>query len=111
MSKEISTAPLRVKFISQYGVKKLGANEFNEKMDTTDQRAPITSIEELWDTYMGAEDVEDELDAETLDDFDNDIYPYEDISELGEDILTAAQPKVAAAGRRLAKSKKSNRAL
>lgn len=99
------------KFISQYGVKKLGANEFNSKMDTTDQRAPITSVEELWNTYMGAEDVADELEDETLDDFDNDIYPYDDISELGEDILTATQPEVAAAGRRLAKTKKSNRAL
>lgn len=101
----------KVNFISQYGVKKLGANEFNPGMDTTDQRAPITSVEELWNTYMGADDVEDELDAETIDDFDTDVYEYTDISEVGEDILTAAQPEVAAAGRRLAKSKKSTRAL
>lgn len=107
----MSTAPVRVKFISQYGVKKLGANEFNPDMDTTDQRAPITSVEELWNTYMNADDVEDELDSETLEDFDNDVYPYDDISELGEDILTAAQPDIAAAGRRLAKAKKSNRTL
>lgn len=99
----------KVNFISQYGPKKLGANEFNSKMDTTDQRAPITSVEELWNTYMSAEDVEDELEDETIDDFDNDIYEYTDISEVGEDILTAAQPDVAAAGRRLTTRKKSNR--
>lgn len=99
------------KFISQYGPKKLGANEFNPDMDTTDQRAPIMSVEELWNTYMSADDVEDELEDETIDDFDDDIYEYTDISELGEDILTAAQPEVASAGRRLAKSKKSKRTM
>lgn len=107
----MSTAPVRVKFISQYGPKKLGANEFNPDMDITDQRAPITSVEELWNTYMMQDDeLQDELENETIDDFDDDVYPYEDISEFGEDILTAAQPEIAAAGRRLAKSKKSNRA-
>lgn len=114
MSKESFITEKQVcipKFISQYGVKKLGANEFNSKMDTTDQRAPITSVEELWNTYMSAEDVEDELEDETIDDFDDDIYEYDDISEVGEDILTAAQPEIAAAGRRLAKSKKSKRTM
>lgn len=100
----------KLKFISQYGPKKLGANEFNPSMDTTDQRAPITSVEELWNIYMTADDVEDELGSETINDFDNDVYEYTDISEVGEDILTAAQPEVAAAGRRLVNAKKSNRA-
>lgn len=95
------------KFISQYGVKKLGANEFLPEMDITDQRAPITSAEELWSTYMmGVDDeVQDELDSETLEDFENDVYPYDDISEFGEDILTAAQPDIAREGQRLFKKK------
>lgn len=96
----------KLNFISQYGPKKLGANEFNSKMDITDQRAPITSVEELWNTYMSAEDVEDELEDETIDDFDNDVYPYEDISEFGEDILIAAQPDVAKAVSGLKRRKK-----
>lgn len=99
------------KFLSQYGPKICGSNAFSKKMDTTDQRAPVTSIEELWNTYMKGidDDIADELENETIDDFDDDVYPYDDISEFGEDILTAAQPDVAAAGRRLSTRKKSNR--
>lgn len=97
------------KFISAYSAKKFGANTFSSKMDTTDQRAPINNIEEMWhnfglDDLVDAE-VQDELDKENIDDFDNDVTPYEDISELGEDILTASQPEIAGAAKRLSRKK------
>lgn len=97
------------KFISAYSAKKFGANTFTPDMDTTDQRAPINNIEEMWhnfglDDLVDAE-VQDELDNENIDDFDNDVTPYEDISEFGEDILTASQPEIANAARRLSRKK------
>lgn len=100
----------KMKFLSPYGPKKTGANKFSPDMDVTDQRAPVNEISELWQQYMVSEDLMEELDEETVSDFDEDVYPYDDISEFGEDVLTAAQPEVAAAGRRLVSRKKSNRA-
>lgn len=101
----MSTEKKQSKFISQYGPKKLGANAFSPEMDTTDQRAPINEISELWNAYMDAEDVMDELEAEKLSDFDDDVYEYEDISELGEDVLTVSQPVIADAGKKLKRKK------
>lgn len=91
MSKEKTTS----KFISQYGPKKFGSNAFCHEMDMTDQRAPLNEISELWNTFMDAEDVMDELEDEKVEDFDEDVYEYEDISEYGEDVLTASQPVIA----------------
>lgn len=104
MSKEKS------RFIGQYGPKKLGANEFSSEMDVCDQRAPIFDVESAFTQFTITEDIQEELDEEDVDDFDNDVYPYEDITDYGKDILIAQQKEVAAAAKRLVKVKKADRA-
>lgn len=106
MSKEIK----KVCFLSQYGPKKLGSNEFSPEMDVCDQRSPIFNVEQAIQQFTITEEIQDELDAEELEDFDNDVYPYEDITDYGKDILIAQQKEVAAAAKRLVKASKSNRA-
>lgn len=98
------------KFITQYGPKKLGANEFNEDMDVTDQRCSTFDVETALQCFQITEEIQEELDAEDIDDFDNDVYPYESITDYGKDILTAQQKEVASVARRLMKTKKSDRA-
>ena len=90
-----------IKFIRPFGPKILGSNAFNKEMDTTDQRAPINEPEDLFDQFMIDEEIQNELDNETLDDFEQDVYDYDDRSEYGEDVLAAQQPNIAAAAKRL----------
>lgn len=102
----MSNKAIKIKFIRPYGPKILGCNAFNKKMDTTDQRAPINEPEDLFNTYMIDEEIQDELDNEKLEDFDNDVYDYDDRSEYGEDVLAAQQPNLAAAAKRMKINKK-----
>lgn len=84
------------KFVTAYGPKKQGANEFNPEMDTTDQRAPvITPQDALEQFFRPDEETMAELESETIDDFDNDIYEYEDRGELGEDIALSQDLEIA----------------
>ncbi len=84
------------KFITAYGPKKQGANEFNPEMDTTDQRAPIMTAQDALEHFFRPDaETMDELEKESISDFDNDIYDYEDRGELGEDILLSQDPEIA----------------
>lgn len=79
-----------VKFLSVFGMKVVDGEKYNPDDDTTDQRAPVNNPEALYEQFVVPQDVMDELDRETVDDFDDDIYPYEDRTELGEDIAMMA---------------------
>lgn len=102
----MSNEATKIKFIRPYGPKIWSCNEFNKKMDTTDQRAPINEPEGLFKQFMIDDEIQDELDNETLDDFDDDVYDYDDRSEYGEDVLAAQQPNIAEAAKRLKINKK-----
>lgn len=78
------------KFIKPFGRKLLSNNSFNPKMDTTDQRVSINNPQELYEQYIAPENLMDELEAETIDDFDNDFYDYDDRTEYGLDVATAS---------------------
>lgn len=83
-----------VDFLTVYGPKKSSNEHFNPEDDCTDQRAPVNNPSELYEQFfMNDEDFRAEiaaqLDEENIDDFDNDVYDYEDRSELGEDIALA----------------------
>ena len=97
-----------LKIIYPFGPKKLSSNVFLSEWDTTDQRAPVQDPGELFEQYLRPDYV-DELEKETVDDFDDDIsqYDYEDISEYGEDVCLMNQPAYAAAAKRLAKRSKA----
>lgn len=82
--KNVST----VKFLRAFGEKITGGEFFNPEDDTTDQRAPINDPEQLYNQFVVPAGVLDELDSETLEDFDNDIDDYEDRTDLGVDIAT-----------------------
>ena len=96
------------KIIYPFGPKFSGCNAFKSEWDTTDQRSPIQEPGELYERYLRPE-IQDELDNEKLDDFDDDIsqYDYDDISELGEDIATMNLPEYAEVAKRLAKRSKA----
>lgn len=102
----MSNKDKKIKFIRPYAPKILGSNAFNKKMDITDQRAPINEPEDLFEQFMIDEEIQDELDNEKLEDFDNDVYDYDDRSEYGEDVLAAQQPNIAAAAKRIKINKK-----
>lgn len=95
-------------FIYPYGPKRTAQNDFNVKEDITDQRAPINDPQTMYEQFMQYDvaDVMDELESENIEDFDNDVYEYEDRSELGEDIAALQQPKAVAAVKAL--SQKAN---
>lgn len=86
-------------FIYPYGPKRTAQNDFNVKEDITDQRAPINDPQTMYEQFMQYDvaDVMDELESENIEDFDNDVYEYEDRSELGEDIAALQQPEAVAA--------------
>lgn len=80
------------RFLTNYGRKVLGGEDWYKKTDdTTDQRAPVNNPSELYEQFFlpDYDGVIDDLDSESLEDFDNDVYDYEDRSELGEDIAVA----------------------
>lgn len=78
-------------FLSVFGDKIVAGEEYDPADDVTDQRAPVNDPEALYEQFVVPDDIMDELDEETLDDFEDDVYPYEDRTELGEDIAAAAQ--------------------
>lgn len=82
--KNVST----VKFLRAFGEKITGGEVFNPEDDTTDQRAPINDPEQLYNQFVVPAGLLDELDGETLADFDNDFDDYEDRTDLGVDIAT-----------------------
>lgn len=93
-------------FLSVFGDKILGGETYDSSDDQTDQRAPVNDPEALYEQFVVPEDIMDELDDETLDDFENDIYPYEDRTELGVDIAAAAHLDLQKSLSKLQKSKK-----
>lgn len=103
--KNVST----VKFLTVYGTKISSNEHYNPEDDTTDQRAPVNNPSELWDTFMMDDEMRAEIAAsledENIDDFDDDVYDYEDRSDLGEDIALAQSLDLKASQRRLANSK------
>lgn len=78
-------------FITAYGPKILDSNEFNSKMDTTDQRCALVDPKAFFDNIM-MDDMRlpatlvQELDEEDISDFDNDDYEYEDRTDYGVDV-------------------------
>lgn len=101
--KNVST----VKFLSVFGDKIVSGESYNPKDDTCDQRSPVNNPEWLYEQFVVPEDVMDELDAENLEDFEEDIYPYEDRSEMGEDIALAAQLDLKGSKERLEKARQA----
>ena len=86
MSKEnVST----VNFLTNYGPRVVCGEVYYPDDDICDQRAPVNDPEALYNTFIVPEEVMSELDAETLDDFEGDIYDYEDRTDLGVDIALA----------------------
>lgn len=85
--KNVST----VKFLSVWGKKIRSGECFSISDDTTDQRAPVNDPIDLYNQFVMSDEIMDELDSEVIDDFENDIYDYEDRTDLGVDIAAAAQ--------------------
>jgi len=85
----MSNENLTSKFIYPYGAKISGSNAFNPDMDTTDQRSPVNDIQELYNQFIIDHEIMDELDSESIDDFDEDFYEYDDRSEFGVDVAAA----------------------
>lgn len=79
-----------VKFLSVFGPKITCGEQYFENDDTTDQRAPVNNPQELYNQFVVPQEVMDELDSETIDDFDNDVYDYEDRTDYGVDVAEAA---------------------
>ena len=63
-----------VKFLRAFGDKITGGETFNPADDTCDQRAPINDPESLYNQFVVPAGLLDELDSETIDDFDNHQY-------------------------------------
>ncbi len=82
------------KFIYPFGPKKSGCNAFSAEDDVADQRSPVLTPADAQQMLVISEDLADELDSETMADFDNDVYDYDDRGELGEDILLSQQPEM-----------------
>lgn len=78
-------------FLKPFGKKITSGEHYFEDDDTTDQRAPVNNIDELYNQFVVPMDVMDELEDEKVEDFDDDIYDYDDRSELGEDVAAAGQ--------------------
>lgn len=106
----MSNKKLKRKFIYPFGAKISGYNEFNPEMDITDQRAPINQPQELFEQFVIDDEIHDELENEKIEDFDSDIYDYDDRTEYGLDIAASHQAAFASAAGRLASRKKSKRA-
>lgn len=80
-----------VKFLTVFGEKITGAEHYEPEWDTCDQRAPVNNPVDLYNQFVFAEPIDvADLDSETLEDFDNDIYDYEERTDLGVDIATAS---------------------
>lgn len=79
-----------VNFLTNYGPRVVCGEVYYPDDDTCDQRAPVNDPEALYNTFIVPEEVMSELDSETLDDFEGDIYDYEDRTDLGVDIALAS---------------------
>lgn len=79
-----------VKFLSVFGPKILSGEQYFENDDTTDQRAPVNNPMDLYNQFVVPDEVMSELESETIDDFDNDIYDYDDRTDYGVDVAEAA---------------------
>lgn len=104
----MSNKEMKTKFIYSFGPKILSCDEFSPEMDTTDQRAPITTPEDAFQMFVPNDEIMDELDGESIDDFEDDVvdYEYEDRGEFGEDIALSQQSEFAALGERFARRHK-----
>lgn len=85
--KKLSTT----QFIAPFGPKITAGEYYSPEDDTTDQRSPVNNIDELYNQFVLPMDVMEELDNEKIDDFDEDVYDYDDRSEYGEDVAEAGQ--------------------
>lgn len=105
----MSNSEIKTKFIYPFGPKISGCNEFSPEMDTTDQRSPITTVQDAFQMFTPNDEIMDELETESIDDFDGDIvdYEYDDRGEFGEDIAMSQRAEFAALGERLASRKKT----
>lgn len=80
-----------MKFIYPYEQKKdLDVNSFVSSMDVTDQRSANNSPELMFQQFVVDPNTYKELQSESLDSFADDVYAYEDRSEMGVDVLTLA---------------------
>lgn len=95
-----------VKFLSVFGEKIVGGEYYNPDDDITDQHAPVNDPEVLYEQFVVPEDIMDELEDENIEDFENDLYPYEDRTEYGVDIAAAAHLDLKGSIERLKSKKK-----
>ena len=80
-----------MKFIYAYQEKKdLDVNSFVSSMDVTDQRSANNSPELMFQQFVVDPNTYKELDSESIESFKDDVYGYEDRSEMGVDVLTLA---------------------
>lgn len=90
--KSLSTVKFLTAFNGSIDVSKskvLGGETYDPSWDICDQRSPVNDPEALYEQFVLPENIMDELEDEKLEDFDNDIYDYEDRTDLGVDIATA----------------------
>lgn len=100
-----------VKFLSVFGDKIRGGEKYYVDDDTCDQRAPVNDPQELYNSFIVPEDVMDELENESVEDFENDVYDYEDRTDLGVDIAAAANLNFQHSLEKFNHSKKINKTL
>lgn len=81
----------KVNFLTNYGPRPVLGESYDPDDDTCDQRAPVNDPEALYNTFIVPEEVMSELDSEDIDDFDSDIYDYDDRTDLGVDIALSAE--------------------
>lgn len=93
-------------FLSVFGDKITGGEVYNPADDQVDPRAPINDPEALYEQFVLPEDIMEELEDEKLEDFEDDIYDYEDRTELGVDIAAAAHLDYKKSKEKLKKIKK-----
>lgn len=97
-----------VKFINSYGPHPDKGTLFVPTMDTCDQRAPVNDPQELFERYVVSPEIMDEMESESVDDFLDDIHPYDDRSDYGVDIAAAASKELADAAKSLTKRRKNS---
>ena len=84
--KNVST----VEFLRSFGRKILCGESMPVQDDQTDQRAPVNDPEALYEQFVVPSDMMEELENETLEDFDYDFTDYDDRTDFGVDIAASA---------------------
>lgn len=84
--KNVST----VEFLRSFGRKILCGESMPVQDDQTDQRAPVNDPEALYEQFVVPSDMMEELENETLEDFDLDVTDYDDRTDFGVDIAASA---------------------